>query len=133
MINSAGYQLATGRTIRINGICDSANDQAIIWYQRLQSLSPTGLVHREKLDYTKSVYSRNSRHVPDALPWLKLDQVIRDVFVDTIYQGNSTAPEIVRIMASGGTRDEIIQYLKNDPALSGDRRRNEIRVRSLSK
>ncbi|WP_342320586.1 peptidoglycan-binding protein [Kosakonia sp. BYX6] len=276
MINNAGYRLATGRTVGLNGICDPETEQAIIWYQRLLTLAPTGLVHpadssfmkalvnahspgwrprntsgslsvnegqvtfdsegvdyitavepfrqrsypnfsrilhwppkfssgvtlgrgydmgsrstgeiystlrqagleeykavicskashlkgrqagqfvkvygplvgeishsqqirlfeivyREKLNYAKGVYSRNSRHVPNPLPWFNVDKVIRDVFVDTIYQGNQTAPEMVKIMASSGTRTEIIQYLKNDPILSGDRRRNEIRVRSLSK
>lgn len=276
MINSAGYPLATGRTIKVNGSCGAETEQAIIWYQRLLALSPTGLVHptdrsfmqamenahspgwrprhtsgslwvnegqvtfdaegvdyitavepfrqqsypsfsrilhlppkfssgvtlgrgydmgnrstgeiystlrlagieeykavicskasylkgrqaaqfvkvygplvgeithsqqirlfeivyREKLNYAKGVYSRNSRHVPDALPWFKVDKVIRDVFVDTIYQGNKTAPEMVRIMASGLSRDEIAQYLKNEPVFSGDERRNEIRLRSLSK
>ena len=91
------------------------------------------IVYREKLNYAKGVYSRNSRHVPDALPWFKVDKIIRDVFVDTIYQGNRTAPEMVRIMAGGGSRNEIAQYLKRDPILSGDRRRNEIRMRGLNK
>jgi len=55
------------------------------------------------------------------------------VFVDTIYQGNRTAPDMVKIMASGGARSQIIQYLRSDPVLSGDRRRNDIRIRSLRK
>ncbi|MCF8581793.1 peptidoglycan-binding protein [Enterobacter ludwigii] len=276
MINNAGYQLATGRTVRTNGICDQETEQAIIWYQRLLALSPTGLVHpadssfmqamenayspgwrpqhtsgslrvnegqvtfdsegidyitavvpfrqqnypsfsrvlhwppifssgvtlgrgydmgsrstgeihatlrqagieeykavicskasylkgrqagqfvkvygplvgeithnqqirlfeivyREKLNYAKGVYARNSRRIPDALPWFKLDKITRDVFVDTIYQGNRTAPEMVKIIAGGGSKSEVIQYLRNDAILSSDRRRNEIRVRSLSK
>lgn len=276
MINNAGYQLATGRTVRTNGICDQETEQAIIWYQRLLALSPTGLVHpadssfiqamenayspgwrpqhtsgslrvsegqvtfdsegidyitavvpfrqqsypsfsrvlhwppvfssgvtlgrgydmgsrstgeiyatlrqagieeykavicskasylkgrqagqfvkvygplvseithsqqirifeivyREKLNYAKGVYARNSRRIPNALPWFKLDKIIRDVFVDTIYQGNRTAPEMVKIMAGGGSKSEVIQYLRNDAILSSDWRRNEIRVRSLSK
>lgn len=276
MINSAGYQHATGRTVRVNGTCDRETEQAIIWYQHLLTLSPTGIVHpadssfmqamenvhspgwrprhtsgslrvtqgqvtfdsegidyitavepfrqqsypsfsrilhwppvfssgvtigrgydmgsrssgeiystlrqagieeykavicskashlrgrqagqfvkvygplvgeithsqqirlfdivyREKLNYAKGVYSRNSHHVPAALTWSKIDSIIRDVFVDTIYQGNRTAPDMVKIMASGGNRSEIIKYLNNDPVLSRDRRRNEIRIRSLSK
>lgn len=276
MIMGAGYQLATGRTISENGICGPQTEQAIIWYQRLLSLSPDGLVHptdsffikamenayspgwrpqhtsgslqvsegqvtfdsegidyitavepfrqqhypafsrilhwppkfssgvtlgrgydmgsrssgeimatlsqagieeykavicskaahikgrqagqfvkvygplvgeithaqqirlfeivyREKLNYAKGVYSRNSRHVNNALTWDKIDKKIRDVFVDTIYQGNRTAPEMVKIMAQGDKRNEIIRYLKNEPILNGDRRRNEIRIRSLSK
>ncbi|PNF12650.1 hypothetical protein A6J71_21935 [Enterobacter cancerogenus] len=91
------------------------------------------IVYREKFNYARGVYSRNSRHVHDALIWYKIDKEIRDVFVDTIYQGNRTAPEMVKIMAQGGSQNEIIEYLKNDPVLSGDRRRNEIRIRSLNK
>nr|WP_241622416.1 peptidoglycan-binding protein [Rosenbergiella australiborealis] len=276
MIINAGYQLSTGRTIRVDGVCGPETEQAVIWYQRLLTLSPSGLVHptdsffmqamenayspgprpqhtsgslwvsegqvtfdsegidyitavepfrqqsypsfsrilhwpaklssgvtlgrrydmgsrssgeitstlrqagieeykavicskashlkgrqagqfvkvygsligeithsqqirlfeivyREKLNYAKGVYSRNSRHVHNPLTWYKLDKIIRDVFVDTIYQGNRTAPEMVRIMARGGSRSEIIQYLKNDLTLSRDLRRNEIRIRSLRK
>nr|WP_244968383.1 peptidoglycan-binding protein [Rosenbergiella australiborealis] len=276
MIINAGYQFSTGRTIRVDGVCGPETEQAVIWYQRLLTLSPSGLVHptdsffmqamenayspgprpqhtsgslwvsegqvtfdsqgidyitavepfrqqsypsfsrilhwpaklssgvtlgrgydmgsrssgeitstlrqagieeykavicskashlkgrqagqfvkvygsligeithsqqirlfeivyREKLNYAKGVYSRNSRHVHNPLTWYKLDKIIRDVFVDTIYQGNRTAPEMVRIMARGGSRSEIIQYLKNDLTLSRDLRRNEIRIRSLRK
>ena len=239
MIIGAGYQLSTGRTIRANGVCGLETDQAIIWYQRLLTLSPTGLIHptdsffiqamenanspgwrpqhtsgslrvsegqvtfdsegidyitavepfrqqrypsfsrilhwppkfssgvtlgrgydmgsrssgeifstlrqagieeykavicskashlrgrqagqfvkvygpligeithtqqirlfeivyREKLNYAQGVYSRNSRHVTNALTWYKIDKGIRDVFVDTIYQGNRTAPDMVK-------------------------------------
>ncbi|MCK1067041.1 peptidoglycan-binding protein [Pluralibacter gergoviae] len=276
MINGAGYQISTGRTVAVNGVCNPETEQAIIWYQRLLILSPTGIVHpvdsafmdalenaytphwrpkhtsgslrvregqvtfdsegidyitavepfrqqsypsfsrilhwppkfssgvtlgrgydmgnrsageiyatlrlagieeykavlcskashlkgrqagqfvkvygplvgeithdqqirlfeivyREKLDYAKGVYSRNSRRIHEPLTWSKLDKVIRDVFVDTIYQGNRTAPEMVKIMASGGSENKIIDYLKNDPILSADSRRNDIRIRSLSK
>jgi len=276
IINNAGYQLATGRAISINGKCGPETVEAIIWYQRLLTLSPTGLVHpvdsafmqalgnvftpkqrvqytsgslfvhegqltfdlegvdyitvidpfkqrsypnfsriihwppkfssgvtlgrgydmgsrssgeiyatlklagleeykavlcskashlkgrqagqfvqvygplvgeithrqqirlfeiayKEKLDYGKGVYSRNSRHVANALPWIGIDKVIRDVFIDTLYQGNVTAPTMVRIMAEGGSRDDIISYLANDPILSGDKRRNNARIRILRK
>lgn len=45
MIIGAGYHLFTGRTIKANGVCDSQTEQAIIWYQRLLTLSPTGLIY----------------------------------------------------------------------------------------
>lgn len=44
MIMGAGYQLSTGRTVRADGVCGSETKQAIIWYQRLLILSPSGLV-----------------------------------------------------------------------------------------
>ena len=276
MIIDAGYQLSTGRTVRENGVCGPETDQAIIWYQRLLTLSPSGLIHptdnffiqamenassvewrsrhtsgpllvsegqvtfdaegidyitavepfrqkrypsfsrvlhwpptfysgvtlgrgydmgsrsrgeifstlrqagieeyksvicskashlkgrqagqfvkvygplvgeithtqqirlfeivyREKLNYSKGVYLRGSHSIPDALSWHRIDKTIRDVFVDTIYQGNRTAPEMAKIIARGGSRNDIIKYLEADPILSNDRRRNEIRIRSLNK
>jgi len=44
MLDQAGYNLATGRTIHINGKCDALTSEAIIWYQRLLDMSPSGLV-----------------------------------------------------------------------------------------
>ncbi|MBT0721473.1 peptidoglycan-binding protein [Rosenbergiella collisarenosi] len=276
MIIGAGYQLSTGRTLNINGVCSSQTNEAIVWYQRLLTLSPTGLIHptdsffiramenanspglrgqpisgslrvsegqmtfdaegldyitaitpfrqryypsfsrilhwpskfssgvtlgrgydmgnrtsgeifstlrqagieeykavicskasylkgrqaeqfvrvygnligeithsqqikifemvyREKINYAKGVYSRNSRHVTNALTWYQIDRGIHDVFIDTLYQGNKSAPEMVKLIASGGSRIDIINYLENDPVLNKDQRRNEIRIRSLNK
>lgn len=91
------------------------------------------MVYREKINYAKGVYSRNSRGVVNPRTWYQVDKKIRDVFVDTLYQGNKSAPEMVKIIARGGSRIDVINYLKNDPALSRDQRRNEIRIRSLLK
>jgi hypothetical protein len=44
LIKNAGYSQATGRVLTINGRCDSATSEAIIWYQRLLNISPSGLV-----------------------------------------------------------------------------------------
>lgn len=89
------------------------------------------LVYKEKMNYAKGVYSRRSRHLINALTWYQIDKKIRDVFIDTLYQGNKSAPEMVKIIASGGNRTDIVKYLKNHPTLSRDHRRNEIRIRSL--
>ena len=91
------------------------------------------MVYREKINYAKGVYSRNSRRVVNPRAWYQVDEKIRDVFVDTLYQGNKSAPEMVKIIARDGSRIDVINYLKNDPALSRDQRRNEIRIRSLLK
>ncbi len=45
MIIGAGYAFSTGRTLSVNGVCSSQTREAIIWYQRLLTLSPTGLIH----------------------------------------------------------------------------------------
>lgn len=44
MITGAGYQQATGRTLKVSGQCDQATIEAIFWYQRLLNMSPTGLI-----------------------------------------------------------------------------------------
>jgi hypothetical protein len=41
----AGYQVATGRTLYSHGRCDPQTVEAILWYQRLLTLAPTGLLH----------------------------------------------------------------------------------------
>ena len=89
------------------------------------------IAYREKLNYAKGVYNRRSQHLHNALPWSHLDQKIKDVFVDTIYQGNVTAPQMVDIMANRGTREDIIQYLNDDIYQRRDIRRFKMRVRSL--
>lgn len=44
MMMEAGYQAATGRTLKADGRCNNETNEAIIWYQRLLTLSPSGLI-----------------------------------------------------------------------------------------
>lgn len=44
MVMNAGYRLATGRQLSVDGICGQQTVEAIRWYQRLLNLSPSGLV-----------------------------------------------------------------------------------------
>lgn len=44
LIDNAGYHLATGRTLPVNGRCDTAAVEAIRWYPRLLNMSPSGLI-----------------------------------------------------------------------------------------
>ncbi|MEW5291705.1 peptidoglycan-binding protein [Erwinia papayae] len=44
MISDAGYPLSTGRRLIVDGRCGQGTIEAIRWYQRLLTLSPTGLV-----------------------------------------------------------------------------------------
>lgn len=44
LMMKAGYQTATGRSLKVDGICNNETKEAIIWYQRLLTLSRSGLV-----------------------------------------------------------------------------------------
>lgn len=89
------------------------------------------LSYREKKDYAKGVYRRNSASLFKALSWDQIDIKIRDVFVDTIFQGNQTATTMVKIMAENGTRKDIIEYLKSDLYQSRDPQRLSLRLNYL--
>ncbi|EJG0601344.1 peptidoglycan-binding protein [Cronobacter sakazakii] len=93
------------------------------------------IAYQEKVIYAKGVYDRHARHlnIPNALPWSRIDTVIRDTFIDTIFQGNVTANEMVAIIAKGGSRNEIITYLRNDVSSRRDAQRTQIRIRNLQK
>ncbi|EOI5759202.1 peptidoglycan-binding protein [Cronobacter turicensis] len=93
------------------------------------------IAYQEQVIYAKGVYDRHVRrlNIPNALPWSRIDTMIRDTFIDTIFQGNSTAEEMVSIIASGGGRDKIIDYLRSSPSARFSPRRTEIRIRNLQK
>ncbi|MBF4664322.1 peptidoglycan-binding protein, partial [Cronobacter malonaticus] len=93
------------------------------------------IAYQEQVIYAKGVYDRHVRrlNIPNALPWSRIDTVIRDTFIDTIFQGNSTAEEMVSIIASGGGRGKIIDYLRSSPSARFSPRRTEIRIRNLQK
>ncbi len=44
MMMEAGYQAATGRALKADGQCNNETNEAIIWYQRLLTMSSSGLV-----------------------------------------------------------------------------------------
>ncbi|ELY4601048.1 hypothetical protein C3E80_16505 [Cronobacter malonaticus] len=83
--------------------------------------------------YGKGVYDRRIQklRLEHAVSWDNIDKRIRDVFLDTIYKGNVNAGKMIDIMAQGGTKKEIIDFIKNDPALRSDQRRTVIRSRYL--
>ncbi|KAB1499873.1 peptidoglycan-binding protein [Cronobacter sakazakii] len=93
------------------------------------------IAYQEQVIYAKGVYDRHVRrlNIQNALPWSRIDTVIRDTFIDIIFQGNSTAEEMVSIIASGGGRDKIIDYLHSSPSGRFSPRRTEIRIRNLQK
>ena len=53
MIVNAGFNELNGNYLKVSGHCDSSTKSAIIWYQRLLSMSPTGLVHPQEIFFFK--------------------------------------------------------------------------------
>lgn len=49
MIISAGYNHIHGNSLRATGHCDPQTEAAIIWYQRLLNMSPSGMVHPQEI------------------------------------------------------------------------------------
>ncbi|MDT3641182.1 peptidoglycan-binding protein, partial [Cronobacter sakazakii] len=89
------------------------------------------LSYKEKKDYAKNVYNRSVADIKNALSWEQIELKVRDVFVDTIYQGNNTANEMAIIMAKGQSRSDIIDYLRNDIYQKKDAQRLALRLRYL--
>lgn len=87
--------------------------------------------YREKKDYAKGVYDRTATKISNALSWDEIDIKIRDVFVDTIFQGNQTARVLVKIMAERGSKQDVINYLKTDLYQSRDPQRLSLRLNYL--
>ncbi|URQ60925.1 peptidoglycan-binding protein [Pantoea alhagi] len=70
MVMNAGYRLATGRRLAIDGVCGQQTLEAIRWYQRLLNLSPSGLVTPVSIyfmDALKAMSPDNQPHHPGGL------------------------------------------------------------------
>lgn len=57
MMINAGYNHINGNRLRATGQCDPETQAAIIWYQRLLNLSPSGMVHPQQ-SWFFSMFSR---------------------------------------------------------------------------
>ncbi len=86
--------------------------------------------YREKSRYAEGVYNRNSATVKEPLQWSNIDEKIKEVFIDTLYQGNVSAKKMVVLMAENNDREKIINYLKTDP-YQGNSQRNRARMSHL--
>lgn len=62
LLNDAGYQLATGRSLTPNGRCDTATTEAIRWYQRLLNMSPSGLIQPTDIWFIRAISEATSPH-----------------------------------------------------------------------
>lgn len=70
--------------------------------------------YREIARYASGVYKRAVARESQALPWKQLDKKIREVYVDTLYQGNTTAQALSKA-AMNNDYSKVIEYLRNDP------------------
>ncbi|WP_336981401.1 MULTISPECIES: peptidoglycan-binding protein [unclassified Cedecea] len=68
------------------------------------------IAYREKLEYTRSVYSRVSRRIPDAPAWQSFEQRIRDVLVDIFFQGVENAEVLFRAAIKG--KSALIELIR---------------------
>lgn len=70
-----------------------------------------GYESRAKLNYDKWTSSEKDR-----VEWIKLDQGIRDVLVDFVYQGFTKGPNPMK-SGMNNDFDEMIKYINDTPAI----------------
>ncbi|EPH0093736.1 peptidoglycan-binding protein [Pluralibacter gergoviae] len=97
----------------------------------LQQIRLFEISYKEQVDYAKGVYQRQSRSVSSPVDWDHIDPVIKDVFVDSIFQGNATAAKLVNIIANRGSKEDVAEYFKTDSRQANDPLRKAIRLRRL--
>jgi hypothetical protein len=54
-----------------------------------------------------NTYLKFSAKVPSPVSWNNIEQKIKDTFVDTLFQGNVTASEMVAIIAKNGSKQML--------------------------
>lgn len=89
------------------------------------------LSYAETVSYAKHLYLKFSAKVPSPVSWNNIEQKIKDTFVDTLFQGNVTASEMVAIIAKNGSKQDVITYLNNDIYQKKDPRRLTLRLSYL--
>lgn len=97
----------------------------------LQQVRLFEISYRVKSDYARGLYLRQSKELENSLPWDKIDPIIKDVFVDTLYVGTKTAKGLVKIISSRGSRKDVYDFIISDPDEKLDIRRMDIRLRYL--
>jgi hypothetical protein len=96
-----------------------------------QQINLFDLTYYEKNSYARDVYNRNKNKRHGLVSWNDLDPKIKDVFVDTLYQGNRSASSMAMLMSEGATKQDIIRYLERSTEAGFDLRRKQLRIRSL--
>ncbi len=76
--------------------------------------------------YVSSAERIYSRVSPRGLPWAFVEQKVKDVFYDTLYQGNTGAGKMAEII-SQGKKAELVKWL-NALRPNKDARRDAARI-----
>lgn len=74
------------------------------------------------------IYKRTS---PNSSNWNDINNKIKDIFYDTLYQGNTSAKEMVRSIASNN-KDDVVKYIEKYAPGNGTSR-DLLRIRYLKK
>jgi hypothetical protein len=81
-----------------------------------QEILLLNIIYPNYVDRAIRNYDQWTAHEPDRSDWSALDQAIRDVLVDFVYQGFTKGPNP---MKAGMRNDkaELIRYIENTPAI----------------
>ncbi|WP_191636277.1 calcium-binding protein [Pseudomonas fluorescens] len=94
------------------------NNKALIGeITKSQQISLFNLIYPAYVGRAISIYNKWTESEVGRVAWENLDPIIRDVLVDFVYQGFTAGPNP---MKSGmrNSRDEMISYVQNTPAIS---------------
>lgn len=82
-----------------------------------QQIRLFNIVYPDYIDRAVFIYNKWTASEVGRLEWVSLDQAIRDVLVDFVYQGFTTGPNP---MKSGmrNSRSEMISYIESTPAIN---------------
>ena len=97
----------------------------------LQQIKLFEISYRVKKNYAKGVYFRYSHHINNALSWANLEYKIRETFVDIVYQGIPKLGPLIELIAAGGSKQDMIENLQNDPNEKKYGERLRARIRNL--
>ena len=97
----------------------------------LQQIKLFEISYRQKKEYAKGVYLRQSKNIPNPKGWDTLDKKIRETFVDIVYQGIPGLRPLIELIAGGGSRSDVAELISNDPRENGYPERLKARLRNL--
>ncbi|GAA3582672.1 hypothetical protein GCM10023078_08170 [Gibbsiella greigii] len=97
----------------------------------VQQIRLFDISYTEKVQYAKGVYMRGSSRIENRVLWEDIDIKIRETFVDVIYQGISGISALIKVIATGGGRDDIIRYIETDPRQTVYPERLRVKIRNL--
>lgn len=81
-----------------------------------QQISLFMIIYPLYVERARSNYNKWTRSEVDAIGWDRLDQVIRDVLVDFVYQGFTTGPNPM-MAGMHNSKEELIAYIENTPGI----------------